>query len=499
MRNLDQLARRKSGVNAEPSGGGRGSANPRTDVGRRVLFDAVLLGLAALAAALAAAAAGTPQAPLGWRLVYVGVTLLMLGASGAYRPRFSAPLLEDFRDILGAAAVAAMAVTFVRVLGGDDADAAAQAARLWVFATMYMGAGRVGYTMTRRRDLRLGGRGKRTLIIGAGQIGSLLAARLLERRDFGLQPVAFLDPSPLLDGGGVDLPVLDPTDGSGDLSTWTSEQLEQLLADWEIEHLIVAFSREPHEQKIDLMRLCADRGISVSVVPRLFEGISDQARVDRIGGVPLVTVYPSHPKSLGFAVKYAIDRILALLALILLSPLLVVVALSTLVTVGAPVLFRQERVGMDGQRFELLKFRTMHAGPGDFDPVLGGAAGRTLGPGGIEQGDRRSSLGRVLRRTAVDELPQLVNVLKGEMSLVGPRPERVRYVELFSREIKHYSRRTRVRSGLTGWAQVHGLRGKTSIEDRVEWDNYYVENWSFWLDIKIIVMTLRALLRDQVE
>ena len=128
-----------------------------------------------------------------------------------------------------------------------------------------------------------------------------------------------------------------------------------------------------------------------------------------------------------------------------------------------------------------------HSGSADLPP---GAA-----PGGVEGEDRRTRFGAVLRRTSIDEVPQLWNVLKGEMSLVGPRPERPEYVDLFSGQIDRYSERLRVKAGITGWAQVHGLRGQTSLADRVEWDNYYIENWSLWLDFKIMLLTLMAVLR----
>jgi lipopolysaccharide/colanic/teichoic acid biosynthesis glycosyltransferase len=156
------------------------------------------------------------------------------------------------------------------------------------------------------------------------------------------------------------------------------------------------------------------------------------------------------------------------------------------------VFFRQRRVGRDGRVFDLRKFRSMAAPRGDdpgFRPSLGSA------PGGVEGDDRRTRLGRLLRRTSLDELPQLINVVRGEMSLVGPRPERPEFVELFQSDIRRYGDRHRVKSGITGWAQVHGLRGQTSLADRVEWDNYYIEHWSLGLDLRILVLTVLAVLR----
>ncbi len=171
-------------------------------------------------------------------------------------------------------------------------------------------------------------------------------------------------------------------------------------------------------------------------------------------------------------------------------------ALAVLFTLGRPLFFRQVRVGRDGRTFGMLKFRTMRpiaeadvtAQAIDLPP--------DTAPGGIEGDDRRTRLGTLLRRASIDELPQLINVLKGEMSLVGPRPERPEFAGLFEESVYRYSDRHRVKSGITGWAQVNGLRGKTSLADRVEWDNYYIENWSLWLDLKVLLLTFLAVIHS---
>jgi lipopolysaccharide/colanic/teichoic acid biosynthesis glycosyltransferase len=158
-------------------------------------------------------------------------------------------------------------------------------------------------------------------------------------------------------------------------------------------------------------------------------------------------------------------------------------------SVGRPIFFRQPRFGLDGREFEMLKFRSMRA---PLEPLVLPDLPADTAPGGIEGDDRRTRFGTFLRRTSLDELPQLLNVLRGDMSLVGPRPERPDFARLFERNVYRYGDRHRVKSGITGWAQVHGLRGKTSLSDRVEWDNFYIENWSLWLDVKILLMTVCA-------
>ena len=164
---------------------------------------------------------------------------------------------------------------------------------------------------------------------------------------------------------------------------------------------------------------------------------------------------------------------------------------------GRPVLFRQRRVGMDGKEFTIFKFRSMR-GVGEPGAAIGSCPTARGCTGRREGADRRTRLRRVPAADAIDELPQLFNVLRGDMSLVGPRPERPG-VRGCSTQLYRYADRHRVKSGITGWAQVHGLRGKTSLADRVEWDNHYIENWSPWLDMKILMLTVAAMFRDSPE
>ena len=192
-----------------------------------------------------------------------------------------------------------------------------------------------------------------------------------------------------------------------------------------------------------------------------------------------------------FALKYTLDRIVAGLFLLVLLPLFGLLVLGTLLSVGRPIFFRQPRFGLDGREFEMLKFRSMRAAAEQLEVL---DLPPDTAPGGVEGDDRRTPFGTLLRKTSLDELPQLLNVLKGDMSLIGPRPERPDFARLFEDNVYRYGDRHRVKSGITGWAQVHGLRGKTSLSDRVEWDNYYIENWSLWLDVKILLMTVWAVL-----
>jgi exopolysaccharide biosynthesis polyprenyl glycosylphosphotransferase len=263
-----------------------------------------------------------------------------------------------------------------------------------------------------------------------------------------------------------------------------------------------------------LIQRCQELGIEVSVVPRMFDTINNRVGYDTVGGLPLMSFSSVNPKGLQFAVKHAFDRIFAVVLLVVLAPVIAITALIVRLSSAGPIMFRQRRVGRDGTVFDLYKFRSMRIEPpppaarpvaevaladgedGDGAALGGFVPDADTAPGGVEGHDRRTRVGRFLRRTSLDELPQLFNVLRGEMSIIGPRPERPEFVELFGRDIARYGDRHRVKSGITGWAQVHGLRGQTSLAERVEWDNYYIAHWSLGLDTRILALTFVALFRN---
>jgi len=463
---------------------------------REVTIDALMLIAAAAVSEISAGLPGGTEVSFEWTIAFSIAVLVLLALGGAYRSRLTLHLLDDLGTILGATAIAAMSITFVRVLLTDTPSAAPEAVRAWLFAVTYLVAGRAGMELVLSRSRRRGQYAEPALIVGAGRVGQLIAHRLNERPEFGLRPVAFLDDEPLepeYDG----LPPVVGTGQSGpeieDQQAFT-DQLEEVIRRYEVGSVIVTFSLSSHEKELGLVRRCQDLGVSVSLVPRLFEGIPDQTTLERLGGLPLVSIHPTDPRGWQFAVKYGVDRLVAALALVLLSPVLAVGAIGTALTLGRPLLFRQRRAGLDGREFQMLKFRTMRIG-GSSDQLDETEVEEGIAPGGVEGEDRRTRFGSLLRSSSIDELPQLFNVLRGDMSLIGPRPERVAYAHYFDQIVRRYADRHRVKSGITGWAQVHGLRGNTSLADRVEWDNYYVENWSLWLDLKILFLTIPALFR----
>jgi lipopolysaccharide/colanic/teichoic acid biosynthesis glycosyltransferase len=272
-------------------------------------------------------------------------------------------------------------------------------------------------------------------------------------------------------------------------------ELEEVVAGAAADHVVVAL--EDDAAVADVVRRCRDLPVDVTLASRLFERIPTRFVVEPVGGMPLLTVDVADPDGIEFRARDAVEQVLAAVLVVVLAPVLATCALAVLVSLGRPVLYRQVRVGRGGEAFEMLKFRTMSVDPQS-------TAGRMimrgdLGPGGVEGEDRRTRVGRLLRSLSLDELPQLINVIRGEMALVGPRPERQLYVDAFSETVPRYPERHRVKGGITGWSQINGLCGKTSISERAECDNYYIDHWSPWLELKILVRTIGVLVRRSCD
>jgi exopolysaccharide biosynthesis polyprenyl glycosylphosphotransferase len=430
------------------------------------------------------------RAPL-LALPFVVVGLFHL--RGLYEKKMRSQVLDGIVPVISGVSVAAMAVAVLGVLLNNEVPDQGEWLRAWFYALLGVGAGRTVLVLAQRRARALRLIGKPVLIMGAGVVGAQVARRLENHPEYGLAPVGFLDEDPrsVAEVGGREVPVLG-----------TIDDLEDAVARTGVRNLIVAFSSVADARVSRLIPRCQELGVDVMVVPRMFDLINDRVGYDTVGGLPLLSFTAVDPKGASFAVKHALDRVLAALMLVVFSPVLLAAAIAVKLSSPGPVLFKQRRVGRDGRVFDFYKFRSMReperstAEPEEDQSALEFLLAGDVAPGGVEGADRRTAVGRFLRGSSLDELPQLFNVLRGDMSLVGPRPERPEFVELFRNDILRYGDRHRVKSGITGWAQVHGLRGQTSLAERVEWDNYYIAHWSLGLDLKILALTLVALFRN---
>jgi exopolysaccharide biosynthesis polyprenyl glycosylphosphotransferase len=456
-------------------------------VSLQLLTDVVAASLAVVLAVLSMGG-GEVAAAGPWLLGFPLVLAGMLQLRGLYRRKVRVAILDGVGPIAGAISVACMVLLVPATFLFGNTAAGSGIARTWAFGLLLVMAGRASLVLLQRRARTTYLVGKPTLVVGAGVVGAQIARRLEEKPEYGLRPVGFLDADPLShEGDGTS----NDFDAPNISVMGSPEDLAHVAAATGAEHVIFAFTGAPDHELVSIARRCEALGLEVSLVPRFFESLNDRFQLERVGSLPLFGLRAVDPKGWQFGVKYALDRVLAGLAIVVLSHVLIVVAIAVKLTSPGPVLFKQRRVGRDGHAFDLYKFRSMRVEvPADRFKVRAGMA-----PGGIEGDDRRTPLGRFLRRSALDELPQLFNVLKGDMSIVGPRPERPEFVDLFGRDLARYTDRHRVKCGITGWAQVCGLRGQTSIQDRIEWDNVYIENWSLWFDVKIMLLTLGAVAR----
>ena len=311
---------------------------------------------------------------------------------------------------------------------------------------------------------------KRILIAGAGELGRLVADKILEHRELGYQIVGFVDDRAAGDHLGYrGLPLLGTIREAAEISSREG-----------IDHLYVALPPEQHVQMLELIETTSRECVDVKVVPDLLQVIALRARLEDLDGVPVININDVPLQGFNTIVKRGIDVIISSGALALLSIPIGSIALLVKTTSRGPVFYRQERMGLDGKTINIVKFRSMHH-----------EAEKDTGPVWARENDPRVTvLGKFLRKSNLDELPQLWNVLRGDMSIVGPRPERPHFVEQFKHRIPQYMLRHKVKAGLTGWAQVNGWRGNTSIEKRIEYDLYYIENWSVRLDLKIMWLTL---------
>lgn len=329
----------------------------------------------------------------------------------------------------------------------------------------------VYYFMKRRyaRGMNL----QNVLIVGAGEMGKTVAQRVSKYKDLGFVVKGFLD-NGKEKGERIDI--------NGEIEVLGRiDELDKIIETHNISDVYVALGLDNYPQILDTFQVVNKHSVNVRLIPDLFQLLTLKARVEDLDGFPVISVDEPPNREIMFFTKRVMDVVISSLLLLFLSPLILLISVLIKLTSKGPVLFHQERVGMDGKKFVMHKFRTMIC-----------EAEKDTGPVMCSPGDERiTKVGSILRKFSIDEIPQLVNVLKGEMSLIGPRPERPYFIQEFKKRIPKYMLRHKVKSGITGWAQVHGLRQNTPIEKRLEYDFYYIQNWSVGLDLKILWKTLK--------
>ena len=384
-----------------------------------------------------------------------------------YRPRRIASHLSEAADLAKASSLGALVLVAVMTfLFREYEYSRVVIVYFWLLSIAAVWLARATFREALRFARRRGYNLRYAVVVGDGELAATVVSRLAARTDVGIEVL------------GV---VGDDKEGMGGARRLGGySDLRAVLDAHVVDHVILALVHEDYGRLGGLLEAVGDEPVTIHVVPDLFRFASLRGGVEEFEGMPFIHLRDSPLHGWSQVTKRAFDLVFSCALLIGLAPVLLLLALGVKLTSRGPVLYRQERMGLDGQRFRMLKLRTMRV-----DAEVG------TGPiWATEDDPRRVPYGALLRRLSLDELPQFVNVLRGEMSVVGPRPERPFFVEQFRRTVPGYMLRHKVKSGVTGWAQVNGLRGNTSLEKRIQYDLEYIERWSLWLDVKIIVLTM---------
>ena len=405
-------------------------------------------------------------------VLHVATIVLMFYFSQLYHLKRAVSRIDQFRNVVGVVTLGALLASGMQefLLQNTAWEAIYPRSLLfyvWFFSVFLTGVGREFH---RRIWSFLRSRGilrDNLLIVGEGQIAHDITNKIRSSPQLGYDIVGIVSPRHK-DGDMLGYPII------GDYA-----DIPRLIDEHMVEQVIVALSDPRRGQLVELISLCQRGSVDIKVYPDLFSYMAGDLNVDDLGGTPLLTVRDIALRGWKLSLKRGLDLIGASLGLILLSPLLLITALLIRVESRGPVFYWQWRMGQDEKPFPMIKFRSMRR---DAE-----SEGQTWT---VENDPRVTRIGRFMRNSNWDEIPQLVNVILGHMSLVGPRPERPMYVQRFRSQIPNYMKRLSEKSGMTGLAQVNGLRGDTSIADRTQYDLMYVETWSLWLDIKIIIRTI---------
>ena len=404
------------------------------------------------------------------------IFFVLYRSHGLYDPRRTGSLLQEAGLILRATA---LAVVFMVTLGFILRSYFYSRTVVALFAVLVSSgtiALRVGVRFALRSLRRRGFNLRFVLVVGSGPLAEEIIGRLRAHPEAGLRVLGVLAermPSGARKVGGV--PVIGEYGG-----------LKQVVAAGEVEQVFIALGRDEPDALEKVLADLDDEMVSVKLVPDLLHVMTLRSAVDDLDGLPIISLRDSPLEGWAAVQKRVFDLAIAGPGLVLAAPFLLAIAALVRLTSRGPAFYVQERMGLDGRLFRMAKFRTMAVdAEGDTGPVWSSSGD-----------DRRTRVGRWLRRFSLDELPQLWHVMRGDMSLVGPRPERPVFIEEFRREIPGYMLRHKVKAGMTGWAQVHGWRGDTSLHQRLEHDIYYIQNWSLGLDLRILLLTIGSVVVD---
>lgn len=413
----------------------------------------------------------------GMLLIHVATIVLVFFFYRLYHRQRATSHIDEFYTIFGAASVGVIvAIAFISLVFKNGLDyPRLMMVYAWVLTILLVWWGRILHARFQWSLQARGYNEVRLLIIGAGEVGRMILQKIRQSPGLGYSVAGFVDdrntPTGVL---GVD---------------WMgkTDDLPRLIEAHQIDEVIVAMPEASHQEILSIIARCEREKVSIKVFPDVFQIMASEVSIGDLNGLPLLTVRDIALRGWRLALKRIVDIVFSAVALILLSPIMILVSILIKLDSPGPVFYAQERMGLDARPFMMVKFRSMRPD----------AESKTGPVWAAENDPRRTRIGTFIRRFSVDELPQVINVLLGDMSLVGPRPERPVFVEQFKRSIPRYMERHKEKAGMTGWAQVNGLRGDTSIIERTKYDLWYIENWSLLLDLKILARTIVNVFLDR--
>jgi exopolysaccharide biosynthesis polyprenyl glycosylphosphotransferase len=399
---------------------------------------------------------------------------------GMYQTWFAASRFDELSKLFKSSFVGIF-ILFFLIFIDDYVHKVSSSTRILVFIywglfLFLVGVGRLLIRSVQRNLLIKGFGRKNVLIVGFNPKGFGVQEQLIQNKALGLDVEGFIS---------VDKTKINSVNNNAKV-LGTIAQIEDIIDEKNIKEVIIALDKNYSDMMVELISKCENKNVRMKIVPDLYEILSGQAKTSQIYGVPLIDIMPELMPDWEKKMKRVLDVLTSLIILLISLPISIIIAIAIKLDSKGPILFKQQRCGMDGTLFNIMKFRSMFQN-----------AEETTGPIWSQKGDPRvTKIGKIIRKLRLDELPQMINVLKGEMSIVGPRPERPFFVKMLSKEIPYYNRRLKVRPGITGWAQVKHKYDE-SIEDvkvKLRYDLFYIENMSLKMDFKIIVRTVFVML-----
>ncbi len=343
----------------------------------------------------------------------------------------------------------------------------------WGTTLLFVSAGRLAHGWLRALLYKRGWGELNVLIVGAGEAGNMILEKIRGSPNLGYCPKAFLDDERV--GQNVlGIPVIG-----------RPNELGEIVRNDHIDEVIIALPEATHQELLSIVSRCEDGHVSIKVFPDVFQIMASEVNIGDLNGLPLLAMRDIALRGWRLTLKRIVDIMISAVVLVFISPFMLLIALLVKLDSRGPALFTQQRMGLDAKPFPMFKFRSMRTDA------------EKLARWTVKDDPRRTRLGKYLRQYNLDELPQFVNVFLGHMSLVGPRPEQPMFVEQFRQMVPRYMERHREKAGITGWAQVNGLRGDTSIWERTKYDLYYIEHWSLWFDFKIIILQALKFFHDK--